>query len=351
MKKRFNTIDGQTLMTMPLQPLEFVIENLLSSGLHILAGSPKVGKSWLALWLAVTVSKGEDIWGNKVKQGDTLYLCFEDSQIRIQNRLFEITDEASAAVNVCTEQATLGGELEERIKTFVEEHPNCVLIIIDTLQMIRGSATDNSYASDYTDLSVLKNIADELGIAILLIHHLRKENDNDPFNRISGTTGIQGAADSNFILSEDVRGSGQAKLYCVGRDIEYREICLKRNEENIWEVVSDSFQNKELLLHDIVLLISDFMKDKDCYNGTPTELSTLISAQNGNQISSRLLSKHIRLNLEELRKRFIYADFKKSNGKRTISLSVFRDDSVDNQGTSVGAPTNDPVDPEKIMGD
>ena len=348
MKKRFNTIDGQTLMTMPLQPLEFIIENLLSKGLHVLAGSPKVGKSWLALWLAVVVSKGEDVWGNKVKQGDTLYLCFEDSQIRIQNRLLEITDEASAAVNFCTEQATLGGELEERIRTFIEEHPSCVLIIIDTLQMIRGSATDNSYASDYSDLSVLKNIADELGIAILLIHHLRKENDSDPFNRISGTTGIQGAVDSSFILSEDVRGSGQAKLYCVGRDIEYREICLKRNEENIWEVVSDSFQNKDVLLHDIVLLISDFMKDKESYTGSPTELSSLLSVQSGDQISSRLLSKHIRLNLEELRKRFIYADFKKSNGKRIISLSVIRDDSVDNLGTSVGAPNNDPYDPAEV---
>ena len=51
------------------------------------------------------------------------------------------------------------------------------------------------------------------------------------------------------------------------------------------------------------------------------------------------------MNLEELRKRFIYADFKKSNGKRIISLSVFRDDSVDNLGTSVGAPDNDPYDP------
>lgn len=77
-----------------------------------------------------------------MKQGDTLYLCFEDNQIRIQNRLFEITDEASAAVNFCTEQATLGREFEERIRTFVEEHPNCVLIIIDTLQMIIGSSTE-----------------------------------------------------------------------------------------------------------------------------------------------------------------------------------------------------------------
>lgn len=137
-------------------------------------------------------------------------------------------------------------------------------------------------ASDYSDLSVLKNIADELGIAILLIHHLRKKKMTTILStEYAGTTGIQGAVDSSFILSEDVRGSGQAKLYCVGRDIEYREICLKRNEENIWEVVSDSFQNKDVLLHDVVLLISDFMKDKNYYTGSPTELSTLLSVQSG----------------------------------------------------------------------
>lgn len=134
----------------------------------------------------------------------------------------------------------------------------------------------------------------------------------------------------------------------VGRDIEYREICLKRNEENIWEVVSDSFQNKDFFLHDIVLLISDFMRDKNSYTGSPAELSTLLSVQSGDQISSRLLSKHIRLNLEELRKRFIHADFKKSNGKRIITLSVMRDDSGDNQGTSVGAPVDGPFEPTKV---
>lgn len=157
MTKRFNTIDGETLMTIPLQPINFIIENLLSEGLHILAGSPKVGKSWLALWLSVAVAKGQDVWGNKVKQGDTLYLCFEDSQIRIQNRLFDITDEATDTVNFCTESVLLGGELEDRIATFITEHPNTVLIIIDTLQMIRNTSKDNNYASDYSDLTILKN--------------------------------------------------------------------------------------------------------------------------------------------------------------------------------------------------
>ena len=87
---RLPTIDGETLMGKPLQPLNFVVDTLISQGLHILAGSPKVGKSWLALWLVVTVAKGEPVWGLPVKQGTTLYLCLEDSHLRIQNWLSEL---------------------------------------------------------------------------------------------------------------------------------------------------------------------------------------------------------------------------------------------------------------------
>ncbi len=214
-----------------------------------------VEKSWLALWLSVAVAKGEEVWGNKIKEGTTLYLCFEDSQIRIQNRLFDITDEATEKVNFCTENAILGGELEERIINFIKDNPDTVLIIIDTLQMIRNTSKDHNYANDYSDLTILKNLADKYGIAILLIYHLRKEYDKDPFNRISGTTGIQGAVDSSFILVEEARGSKVATLSCVGRDIGYREIKLERDEDNIWQVVTDSFINKDVLLDGIVLLL------------------------------------------------------------------------------------------------
>ena len=333
MTKRFNTIDGETLMTMPLKPINFIIENLLSEGLHILAGSPKVGKSWLALWLSVAVAKGEDVWGNKVKKGDTLYLCFEDSQIRIQNRLFDITDEAADTVNFCTENAMLGGELEERIATFIAEHPDTVLIIIDTLQMIRNTSKDNNYANDYSDLTILKKLADKYGIAILLIHHLRKEQDKDPFNRISGTTGIQGAVDSSFILVEENRGSGVATLSCVGRDIDYREIKLKRGEDNIWQVVSDSFEDHDLLADDIVILLSDFMKDKEYHKSTPTELVEELSKNRDDKISSKTLTKRILQNTLELEERCITVVIRKSNGKRLIEIFRNRDDRVDKMTT------------------
>ena len=124
-----DTIDGETLMSLPMEPPNFVVDSRLSQGLHILAGAPKVGKSWLALWLATTIAKGEPVWGLQTRQGTTLYLCLEDSRRRIQNRLFSITDEVPASVHFCTESSILEKGLEEQLTQFLEEHPNTVLIM------------------------------------------------------------------------------------------------------------------------------------------------------------------------------------------------------------------------------
>ena len=326
-------------MSIPLQPLNFVVDTLFSQGLHILAGSPKVGKSWLALWLAVSVAKGEPIWGMASRQGTTLYLCLEDSTLRIQNRLFEITEEAPPNIHFCTESLILGNGLEEQMENFIAEHPDTTLIIIDTLQMIRGTNYDNTYANDYRDLSMLKKLADRHGIAILLIHHLRKEFADDVFNRISGTTGISGAVDSSFTLIEDKRGSGRAKLHCIGRDIEYREIELERNAENVWELVSDSRVQPELLGDRIIFLLSVFMKERSEFIGTPTELTQEIDPNGSEGISPKKVSRQILQSLDTLQKIGISAVIRRSNGKRLIELH--RADSADEQ-----APGNiDPVAP------
>ena len=137
---KLRTVDGAALMSLPLRPPNFVVDTLLSQGLHILAGSPKVGKSWLALWLAVTVAKGEQIWNLASKQGTTLYLCLEDSVLRIQNRLFEITEDAPDSVHFCTECAPIGQGLEEQVEYFLAQHPDTALVIVDTLQRILQQA-------------------------------------------------------------------------------------------------------------------------------------------------------------------------------------------------------------------
>lgn len=314
-------IDGATLMSMPLRPPNFVVDTLLSQGLHILAGSPKVGKSWLALWLAVTVAKGEPVWNLSVNQGTTLYLCLEDSQLRIQNRLFEITEDAPPSVLFCTDSHVLGQGLEEQLETFLVEHQDAVLVIIDTLQMIRGAGYDNTYANDYRDLSVLKKIADAHGIAILLIHHLRKERADDVFSRmISGTTAISGAVDSSFTLVEEHRGSGRARLSCIGRDIEYRELELQRNGENVWELVSDSIKQPGKPEDRIVDILSAFMASRTEFTGTPTELSEKIDPDGTIGITPKKAARLLLQNAAALGEAGITHIVRRSNGKRLIQL-------------------------------
>ena len=336
---QLRTVDGETLMSQPLRPPDFVVSGLLSKGLHILAGSPKVGKSWLALWLAVTVAKGEPVWNMATKQGTTLYLCLEDSVLRIQNRLFEITEEAPSSVHFCTECAPIGQGLEEQIETFSAEHPDTVLVIIDTLQMIRP-VHDTTYANDYRDLSVLKRLADRLGLAILLIHHLRKEKAEDVFHRISGTTAISGAVDSSFTLVEERRGSGRAKLTCIGRDIKYRELELERNADNVWELLSDSRTQLERLEERIVFLLSGFLKSQGEFIGTPTELSQRIDPDGQEGITPKKVSRMILQSVEALRKGGVSVVIRRSNGKRIIQLR--RADSDDMEGAGEIVPT-DPV--------
>ena len=316
---KLNTIDGAALMSQPLRPPDFVVDSLLSQGLHILAGSPKVGKSWLVLWLAVMVAKGEPVWDMATRQGHTLYLCLEDSVLRIQNRLFEITENAPESVHFCTECAPIGQGLEEQIETFSMEHPGTVLVIIDTLQMVRP-IHDATYANDYRDMSVLKRLADRLGLAILLIHHLRKEKAEDVFHRISGTTAISGAVDSNFTLVEKRRGSGRAKLTCIGRDIEYRELELERNADNVWELLSDSRTQPELLEGRITVLLSEFLEEQREFIGTPTELSQRIDPDGQEGITPKKVSRLILQNVDPLKKIGITVTIRRSNGKRIIEL-------------------------------
>ena len=335
------TVDGAALMSQPLQPVRFVVDTLLSQGLHILAGSPKVGKSWLALWLAVTVAKGEPVWSLATRQGTTLYLCLEDSMLRIQNRLFEITEDAPDNVHFCTECATIGQGLEEQVEAFLGEHPDTVLVIIDTLQMVRP-LHDATYANDYRDLSVLKRLADRHGIAILLIHHLRKEKAEDVFHRISGTTAISGAVDSSFTLVEERRGSGRARLTCVGRDIEYRELELRRGEDNVWEMVSDSREQPETHM---VSLLSDLLKVQREWIGTPTELSQRIDPDASAGVMPKKVSRMILQSVEALKENGITAVSRRSNGRRIIELRRAESDDI------IGAPETGTIDPAERLWD
>ena len=77
--KTFNIIDGNTLIAQEYEPLQYAVEKILPHGLFILAGSGKIGKSWLSLDLCVNVAAGGMLWDFSSEQGDVLYLALEDN--------------------------------------------------------------------------------------------------------------------------------------------------------------------------------------------------------------------------------------------------------------------------------
>ncbi len=87
---------------------------------------------------------------------------------------------------------------------FVEQHKDARLIIIDTLQKVKEIGGDKfSYADDYQNVTRLKAFSDKYGVCILLVHHTRKLDSSDSFERISGTNGLLGAADGAFVMEKE----------------------------------------------------------------------------------------------------------------------------------------------------
>ena len=219
LEKELMAVDGETLWDLEFGAQRFCIRGLLPQGLCILGGAPKIGKSWLVLDWCIRIARGESIWGLDTAQGTTLYLCLEDTLQRVQHRVYCMSEEATPNAYFATAVGTLADDLEEQISSFLLSHPDTVLIVVDTFQMVRGYGNDPSYGSDYQDMQRLKRIADKYGVTILLVHHLRKQGDRDPVNRLSGTTGISGAVDAVFVLDKKERVRYSALLANTGRDM------------------------------------------------------------------------------------------------------------------------------------
>ena len=164
-----------------------------------------------------------------------------------------------------------------QLENAIKQYPNTRLVVIDTLQKVRKQSNDVNYSADYGDISTLKAFADKNKLAIILVHHLRKQDDSDVFNKISGTAGIMGSSDTTFILEKKSRDDSVATLYVTGRDVEYQTFTL-RFEECRWNLIERSFQ-KELEIKnapEIVSNVISFINENKMWQGTATELLEIL---------------------------------------------------------------------------
>lgn len=207
------------------EPIRYVVPGYIAEGCTLLAGRPKLGKSWMVLEFGHAVASGGTCLGGiQCEQGDVLYLALEDNKRRLQRRgdkvLGSFGAEWPAALEFATEwpRANEGGL--QFIREWILSKTNPRLVIVDVLAMFKPVRGDREslYEADYNAIKGLQALASEFGIAIIVVHHTRKGGtEADPFEKVSGTLGLSGAADSALILDRDGNG---ATLYGRGRDIE-----------------------------------------------------------------------------------------------------------------------------------
>lgn len=271
-----NLVDAEKLYYEPLDKPKMIIEGLLSTGLTILSGDSKIGKSWMMLWMAIKICKGESIWGMPVSKSEVVYLTLEDTAYRIQSRMQELTDEPPQGLHFGFSCGVIGGMLEDEIIQMMKDFPNTKVLIIDTLQMVRNNASSSSnmYAKDYKDLSSLKKLADRFSICICAVHHTKKEkNPQNVFDDANGSKAMNGASDTFMVLSKESRFDDTAILSITGRDVIERQLKLKM-EGNIW-TVTDEINAPEIKRQRAPAFVNNlaaFMLENSFFRGTMTEL-------------------------------------------------------------------------------
>jgi RecA-family ATPase len=240
-----DSIDAETLLGMEFPPLEYVIPGYVVEGLTVLAGKPKLGKSWWAYDASIAVATGGKAMGAiDCEQGDVLYLALEDNRRRVQDRLLTLCP-ARKVQNINLKRLTVRtvapridtGLLPQLDKWRLScERPR--LIIIDVFLKVRPPRKkgEDPYSADYDAVTPLQRYAGEHRLAIVLVTHTRKMAADDPLEAVSGTNGVTGAADAVLVLDRGTKGT---TLYGRGRDIEEIETAM-RFDGGRWGILGDA---------------------------------------------------------------------------------------------------------------
>ncbi|MER7805858.1 AAA family ATPase [Streptomyces sp900116325] len=222
------------LMAAQFPEPKWAVPGILAEGVSLLAGPPKVGKSWLSLGLGLSVAAGGHAFDSvPVKGGPVLYLALEDTPRRLQGRMGKLLggQKAPAGLTLVTECPPFPQGGSDAIAGWLDRNPDARMVVIDVFAKMRGQAPQgvSAYDADYVAVGYAKRIADHYGIAVVLVHHVRKMASEDFLTEVSGTNGIAGAADATLVLKR-ARGQADGILHVTGRDVNEAEYALQFQE-------------------------------------------------------------------------------------------------------------------------
>jgi hypothetical protein len=221
---------ADVILSMQFEKPEFIIDELIATGLVLVCGKPKVGKSWFMLRMCVDIAAGNKFLSKfAVKPSKVAYFALEDNGSRLQDRLIEMEAEVNLYNILIANQLRVFDDVGLKcFEDFIASNPEIRVYIIDTMQKIKPttrSKNTNDYEADYPFASKLQSLALQYNVVIVLVHHGRKNNTSDEFtDDVLGSTGITAAADIIIMLRRIKDEKHTSQLQIAGRDVERRTL-------------------------------------------------------------------------------------------------------------------------------
>lgn len=241
-------LSAKELLAKSFPEPKYAVDGLLPEGVTVLVGKPKLGKSWLVIGIAVAVASGGTALGTiPVVEGDVLLLGLEDGARRLQNRLHGVLNggPVPARLDVATDWRRIDDGGLDDLEGWLKDHPDARLVVVDTLKRVRPpERPGRMYNDDYDAISPLADLAKRYGVSVVVVHHTRKQDGEDPVDLVSGSTGLTGAADGVCVLTRMRRQTG-AELFVTGRDFEETSLALEWDKDTRqWKHVGEASEFK-----------------------------------------------------------------------------------------------------------
>ncbi len=253
-RSKIRLISANQLMRKEIPEMIWIVYQLLPEGLLILAGRPKIGKSFMAMNIAIAVANGSKALGFfDTNRHSVLYVALEDNERRLKDRMKNILQaeyEQKAPDNLYFMEVGYDlpklneGGIEE-LQNIILDNPDIKLIIIDTLGRSiadKGRKDRDNYRADYEISSKIQEMAIKNNICLLLLHHTKKGSEENVFDEISGTTGLTGAMDTMMVLKKK---SNKCTLHITGRDVQEADYEVEFSENTFtWNVIDKKDEHK-----------------------------------------------------------------------------------------------------------
>lgn len=268
------------LVQMDLPEPRWAIPDLLPEGLAIFAGPPRIGKTWCVMDISLAVASGTKALGAfPCEQGAVLHLSLEDGPRRFRQRLIQMLSGRTPPMDAqftgdCPRLNAARDKEPDTVdyigKWLEAHHRTAKLIVVDNLVRIRPRKGSNQslYDKEYQEIEPLQSLASQYGVALVIVHHLNKGEHRDEFNRITGSTGLTGVADTIWILEKPDRTQTDATLFISGRDLEDKKGALKFHRiTGRWEWIGDAAEmaktNERREIRDVFLSLKRPLKIED----------------------------------------------------------------------------------------